>query len=128
MAWSKPPQALVELFTESLPDDPGVEPRKVFGLPSAFVNGVMFAGVFQDSVFARLPPDLRATLERDYGAKVLEPMPGRPMKAYLVLPDDIVADEGRLSAALQVAFLLTAALPPKVRKPKAPKAKKPAKA
>ena len=68
MAWSKPPQALIELFSESLPDDPGVEPRKVFGLPSAFVNGVMFAGVFQDSVFARLPPDLWATLEREMGA------------------------------------------------------------
>jgi len=121
MAWSKPPQALIELFSESLPDDPGVEPRKVFGLPSAFVNGVMFAGVFQDSVFARLPPDLWATLERDYGAKTLEPMPGRPMRAYLVLPDDVVADEGRLSAALQAAFLLTAALPPKEKKSKTPR-------
>jgi TfoX/Sxy family transcriptional regulator of competence genes len=118
MPWSKPPQALVELFTESLPDDPGVQRRKMFGLPSAFVNGVMFAGVFQDSMFARLPLELAATLERDYGATAFEPMPSRPMKAYLVLPDDILADEDELAAALSAAFLHTAALPPKVSKPK----------
>ena len=100
----------------------------MFGLPSVFVNDQMFAGVFQDAVFARVPPEMRASLERDFGAKALEPMPGRQMAAYLVLPDDIVADESRLSDAMKAAFQYTATLPPKVKKPRAPKAKKTGKA
>jgi TfoX/Sxy family transcriptional regulator of competence genes len=121
MAWSKPPQALIELFAESLPDEPGVQRRKMFGLPCAFVNGVMFAGVFQDTMFARLPPDLAEAFERDYAAEVLEPIAGRPMKAYRVLPDDVIADEDRLAEVLATAFRHTALLPPKAPKPKAPR-------
>ena len=34
MAWEKAPRALVELFAESLPDDPRIERRKMFGYPA----------------------------------------------------------------------------------------------
>jgi len=119
MAWTKAPQALMDLFTEQLPAEPGVQARKMFGYPAAFVNGNMFAGVFGDGVFARLPPDLRASLERDHGARPFEPMAGRPMKDYLGLPDAVIADEAALAAALQAAFRHTAALPAKVKTPKA---------
>ena len=121
MPWSKPPQTLIDLFTESLPDLPGLERRKMFGLPAAFVNGTMMAGVFQDSIFARLPPELAGRLAQDHGAKPFEPMPGRPMKAYLEMPDEMVADEAQLAELLHAAFLHTATLPPKVKAP--PKAK-----
>lgn len=121
MAWSKPPQALIDLFSESLPDDPGVQRRKMFGMPCAFVNGVMFAGILQDSMFARLPPGLAEAFERDYAAEILEPIAGRPMKAFRVLPDDVVADEHRLAEVLTTAFRHTALLPPRVRKPGAAK-------
>lgn len=117
MAWTKSPQTLVDLFAESLPDDPAVQQRKMFGYPAAFVNGNMFAGLFQDSVFARLPPEVRQPLERDLGARPFEPMAGRPMRDYLALPDDVVADEGEVARLLQAAFLFTAGLPPKAQKP-----------
>lgn len=119
MPWTKAPQALKDLFRESLPDAPGVEARQMFGYPVAFVNGNMFAGVFGDGIFARLPPDLRASLERDHAARPFEPMAGRPMKDYLAVPDAVVADETALAAALAAAFSHTAALPAKIKKPKA---------
>jgi TfoX/Sxy family transcriptional regulator of competence genes len=118
MAWTKAPQALMDLFVESLPDAPGLTSRKMFGYPAAFVHGNMMAGVFGDGVFARLPADLRAHLERDHAARPFEPMAGKPMKDYLGLPEAIVADEGRLAEVLAAAYRATAALPPKAEKPK----------
>ena len=128
MPWTKPPQALIDLFTESLPDLPGLERRRMFGLPAAFVNGTMLAGVFQDSIFARLPPEIAERLTQDEGAKAFEPMPGRPMKAYLEMPDEVVADETRLAEMLHAAFTHTATLPPKVKAPPSARAKAKAKA
>ena len=125
MTWTKAPQALVELFAESLPDDARIERRRMFGYPVAFVNGNLFAGLFGDSVFARMPPERWEALEREHGANALEPMPGRISRRYLGLPDAIVADEGALAEALAAAFVFTVALPPKVKKP--PKARPPSK-
>ncbi|MFI4973039.1 MAG: TfoX/Sxy family protein [Caulobacterales bacterium] len=113
--WTKAPQSLVDLFTESLPDDPRIERRKMFGYPSAFVNGNMFAGVFQDQVFARLGPDERARLEAAHGPLPFEPMPGRPMKDYTRLPDDVLEDEAEVAATLARAFGFSAALPAKMK-------------
>jgi hypothetical protein len=117
MTWTKAPQALIELFAESLPDDASIQRRRMFGYPVAFVNGNMFAGLFGDSVFARMPPERWKALEREHGANAFEPMPGRISRRYLGLPDAIVADEGALAEALAAAFIFTAALPPKVKRP-----------
>jgi len=86
------------------------------------VNGNMFAGVFGDGVFARVPAELRAALEQEHNAKPFEPMAGRPMKDYLGLPDAVIADETALAEALRAAFLHTAALPPKTKAPRTAKA------
>lgn len=114
MEWIKSPQGLIDLFTESLPDDPRLERRKMFGYPVAFVHGNMGAGLFGDRVFARLSDQDRATLPG--GGDYFEPMPGRPMKAYAVIPDVVVADEARLAEVLAAAVRFTAALPPKAKK------------
>ena len=116
MAWTKAPQGLVELFAESLPDDPRIERRKMFGYPAIFVGGNMCAGLFQDRMFARLAPADADALPG--GAQPFEPMPGRPMKGYALIPDDILADEDRLTATLAKAVAFTAALPPKEKKAK----------
>ena len=122
MAWTKAPQGLMALFTESLPNAPTVQARKMFGYPAAFVNGNMFAGVFGDGMFARVPPDLRAALVRDHGARPFEPMPGRPMKDYLGVPEAVIADKEALAETLAAAFRHTASMPPKARPPKKGKA------
>jgi hypothetical protein len=117
LTWAKSPQSLVDLFTECLPDDPRLERRKMFGYPAVFVGGHLATGLFQDRVFARLADEDRARLPG--GGDYFEPMPGRPMKAYAVIPDDIVADEAALAEVLAKAVGFTASMPPK-----APKAKR----
>lgn len=117
MSWVKAPQSLIDLFDESVPDDPRLERRKMFGYPAVFVGGNLATGLFQDRVFARLSDEERARLPG--GGDYFEPMPGRPMKAYAVITDDIVADELALAEVLARAVSFTASLPPK-----APKAKK----
>ncbi|HLK23168.1 MAG TPA: TfoX/Sxy family protein [Caulobacteraceae bacterium] len=111
MAWTKSPQSLIDLFAESLPDDPRIERRKMFGYPAIFVGGNMCAGLFQDRMFARLSDSDANALPG--GAQPFEPMPGRPMRGYALIPDDILADEERLAATLAKAVSFTAALPPK---------------
>lgn len=117
MAWAKSPFWLVEMFDACLPQSAGVERRKMFGYPAAFVNGNMFAGLFEDSAMARLPPGSRAELEAG-GAKPFEPMPGRPMQAYLTFPETVLEDEAEMSRLLADAFRFTAAMPAKVKAPR----------
>ena len=118
MAWTKAPQSLIDLFDACLPDGPGLERRKMFGYPCAFVNGNMCAGLLQDIAFARLPPGLHAELDAEFGVRHFEPMPGRPMKAYVVLPEEVLDDEERFSAVLAAAYVFTSALPVKEKKPR----------
>src|SRR5579871_347366 len=119
MPWMKAPQSLVDLFGESLPDDPRVERRKMFGYPAAFVQGNMAAGVFQDRIFARLSPEDRAALPG--GGEDFAPMEGRPMRVYVLIPDDVLADEAALAAALANAVAFTATLAPKERPARKPR-------
>lgn len=111
MAWTKSPQSLIDLFAECLPDDPRVERRKMFGYPAIFVGGNMCAGLFGDRMFARLSPEDRAALPG--GGEDFAPMEGRPMKGYVLIPDDILADEAALAKSLTQAIAFTASLPPK---------------
>ena len=121
MEWTKSPQGLIDLFSECLPDDPRLERRKMFGYPAVFVHGNMCAGVFHDRVFARLSPADRAALPG--GGEDFSPMPGRPMKGYTLIPDDVIADEAALGAELAKAVSFTATLPAKEKKPAKKKAK-----
>jgi TfoX/Sxy family transcriptional regulator of competence genes len=114
MEWIKSPHGLIDLFAECLPDDPRLERRKMFGYPAAFVHGNMCAGLFGDRVFARLSDADKAALPG--GGDYFEPMPGRPMKAYAVIPDEVVADEAVLAEVLAKAVAFTAALPAKEKK------------
>jgi TfoX/Sxy family transcriptional regulator of competence genes len=75
-----------EFFRSILPDDPRMTIRPMFGNISAFVNGNMFAGLFGSDLFVRLSEENRKELLEKKGASCLEPMKGRPMKEYVVLP------------------------------------------
>lgn len=85
----------------------------MFGYPALFVSGNMFAGTFEEKVVARLPEAERERLLKAKRAAPFEPMPGRPMKEYVVVPASIVAKPKELAAWLERAFANAAALPPK---------------
>jgi TfoX/Sxy family transcriptional regulator of competence genes len=82
----KPDQASVALFKSLVPDHPNVTVRPMFGNISAFVNGNMFFGVFGNDLFVRLSAEDQAELLKKNGASKLEPMKGRPMKDYIIMP------------------------------------------
>jgi TfoX/Sxy family transcriptional regulator of competence genes len=129
ISWKKSPPQLVETFHGALPDDPRVERRTMFGCPCAFVRGNMFTGLHQESMILRLPEAERAAMP---GARPFEPLPGRFMREYVVVPPAILASGPELKAWAGKALAYAASLPPKKKaaarcasKPKAGKARKP---
>jgi TfoX/Sxy family transcriptional regulator of competence genes len=123
-AWKKTSPELVATFDKALPTSPSVTRRPMFGYASAFVNGNMFAGTFQDTIVVRLTDTDRAALLKQKGAAPFEPM-GHPMKEYVVVPAGIVAKPKELGAWIERGHRYAMTLPPKGRTKKTP-AKKPA--
>jgi TfoX/Sxy family transcriptional regulator of competence genes len=81
----KPSDETKEFFASIVPDHPAVTVRPMFGQLSAFVNGNMFMGIFGDDVVVRLPEADRAAIAAAGGGP-FEPMAGRPMREYVMLP------------------------------------------
>jgi TfoX/Sxy family transcriptional regulator of competence genes len=114
--WRKSPEALAAAFRAALPAGPRVERRQMFGYPAAFVNGNLAAGLHQEQVIVRLPEAERKVLLAKPGARIFEPMPGRPMTEYVVLPPGLVAKAPALRSWIFKAVAYTRALPPKVKR------------
>jgi TfoX/Sxy family transcriptional regulator of competence genes len=73
-------------FRTVVPDDARVTVRPMFGSVAAFAGGQMFMCLFGDELFFRLGEPERVELLAAGGGP-LEPMPGRPMREYVALPD-----------------------------------------
>src|SRR6266571_7957044 len=86
MSFPKPDEDSKAFFDSLVPDDPRVQSRPMFGNRAAFVNGNMFLALFGSQVAVRLSDTDRAELLEQPGASAFEPMPGRAMKEYVVLP------------------------------------------
>jgi TfoX/Sxy family transcriptional regulator of competence genes len=113
MEWKKSPPALIAAFEKAAPKDPRAVRRPMFGYPALFVNGNMFAGTFQDKVVVRLADADRARLLEEKGAAPFEPMPGRAMKEYVVLPRGLVARPASLRSWIERGLAYALTLPPK---------------
>ena len=113
MAWRRSPDALIQLFADALPDDSRIERRKMFGYPCAFIGGNLFAGLHQESFIVRLSEADRTRAKAQHGARSFEPMPGRAMREYVVLPDAILTDRRKLSSWLRRALDYAGGLPAK---------------
>ncbi len=101
------------LFHSLVAMDARLEPRTMFGQPAAFVRGHLCLGAFGNDVFLRLSPADVERAGRLKGARPFEPMPGRPMRGYQIVPMATLreARAGRDWVGRAVAFTLT--LPPK---------------
>ena len=116
--WQPAPNALVRRFETALQSVPAAHMRKMFGYPAAFINGHMLSALFQDNMIVRLSPDDRTSLLQHPGAKPFEPMPGRAMREYVVLPSPILNSSKELGGWLRKAEAYVGSLPPKAHKPK----------
>ena len=114
----KPTQETKDYFASIVPDHPAVSIRPMFGQLSAFVNGNMFMGIFGEDILVRLPEEDRNEVI-GAGGRVFEPMQGRPMREYVVLPDAWRNDPKQVGEWAARSLDHADALPPK--QPKARK-------
>ena len=111
-SFDKSPPELVERFAAVLDRYPDAERKKMFGYPAAFVGGNMATGLFADSWVVRLPDD-EIEPAKAGGATAYEPMPGKPMKAFVVIPPADVDDDARISGWVERGLAHAASMPAK---------------
>ncbi len=116
---SKSPPELVERFNTLAELVPEAARRLTFGFPSCTFAGNMFMGIHEDRFIVRLAPADRELIARESGANVFEPMPGKPMKEYMVIPTTVLATEDAETWVLK-SFDYVRTLPPKIASPKRP--------
>jgi len=115
MKWIKASEKIIEKFEKIIPDLQGLEKRKMFGYPVTFINGNMFIGVHGNSIILRLPDNDRKEFLNLKSAKQFEPMPGRPMKEYVIIPEWMFEDKPILNRWIDKSFEYTSGLPFKLK-------------
>jgi len=98
----------MDLFQSLVPKDDRVTVRPMFGNISAFANGNMF--------FVRLSSEDQLELLKNKGSSMLEPMKGKPMKDYVVLPNTWRARPETLRSWISKSLEWSSKLPPKKAK------------
>jgi hypothetical protein len=111
-SFDKSPPELVDRFAAVMDGFPEAERRKMFGYPAAFVGGNMATGLFADKWVVRLPDD-EIEPAKARGAGAFEPMPGKPMKAFVVIPAGDVADDAAVTAWVERGLALARSMPSK---------------
>ncbi len=123
MKMPKPGEESEAFFRSVVPEAPDVALRPMFGNLAAFVNGNLFTGLFGDGLFVRVAAGDAAKLQRA-GGEPFEPMPGRPMTGYTMLPDAWLRDAKLATRWIEIALEFGRALPPKQPKPAKPPKKR----
>ena len=118
MKMPKPGAPDKELFDRLMPEAPGVTRRPMFGQLAGFVNGNMFLCLFGDRIAVKLSEEQAAKLLAVEGAGPFEPMEGRPMKGYVILPKAWHQGDERASAWVEKSLAYVGGLPPKAKKKK----------
>lgn len=90
----------------------------MFGYPVCVLSGNMFMGLHEDSFILRLAEADRAEFLGRYDARLFEPMPGRPMKEYIVVPPSLVYDDAIISEWVRRSRTRAEQLPAKKPKKK----------
>ena len=111
-SFSKSPPALVERFGAVLDGFPDVTRKQMFGYPAAFVGGNMATGLFADTWVVRLPAN-EIEPAKAAGARSFEPMPGKAMKAFVVIPAADVDDDVAIRRWVERGIALAASMPAK---------------
>ena len=118
MKWQKPSQQLIDTFNCIVPEGTSIEKRKMFGYPCSFVNNNMFMGLYQEGLFLRLSEQDRERFLQLEKAQRFEPMPGRIMKEYVVVPSWMIKETTLLQDWVKRSLEYVSGLPPKVKKKK----------
>src|SRR5437879_7827926 len=107
-AMPKPSEQAKTAFRALLPKDAAVSLRPMFGNLAAFVNGNMFAGLFGDGMFVRLPDEEAAMVK---GGRPFEPVKGHRMGGYVMVQDDWQSKLAAVKPLVIRALTITRAMP-----------------
>lgn len=122
MEWKKVSTEIAEFIDHELTPF-NCDKKKMFGCPVYFVNNNMFAGVQQDNLFIRLSEkDREEIFALNDEVKSFEPMEGRIMKDYVVLPESVFTQKEFLDQWLNRSYSFVSSLAPKEPKSKKKKA------
>jgi len=102
-----------EVTTSNLPE---AEPRKMFGYSCIFAKGHMFAGLHEASMVLRLPGEQRTEFLRGKGANQFEPMPGRAMREYEIVPSVLLKAPVQLRPWVEKSLAYVSSLPAKPKR------------
>jgi TfoX/Sxy family transcriptional regulator of competence genes len=123
MKMPKPSEQAKAAFTKLVPGDPAITLKPMFGNLAAFVNGNMFAGLFGEDLFVRLP-DAEAQPIMKSGGRPFEPVAGHAMSGYVMVPSTWRKKPDAVRTHITRALTLTRAMPAKAKKPAAAKTKR----
>jgi hypothetical protein len=118
LKWKKSPQELVDFLADAL-HDVECQKRTLFGFPAYFIKGNMFIAAHEDNIIIKIPNERKNDLKKQYReVGDFEPMPGRVMKEYLVIPKNVYSNKEKFSRLLEVSLEYVSSLPPKIKKKK----------
>jgi TfoX/Sxy family transcriptional regulator of competence genes len=121
MEWKKVTPELKKLLETSM-ESLACDKKSMFGAPTYFKNGNMFAGIHGDSIIVRLSgKDIKEVLKTHQQIRPFEPVTGRFMKEYLALPKSVYSDKELLANLLNRAYQYASSLPAKKPKNRPPK-------
>jgi len=114
--WKPAPAEAVAAFEAATSSLPGAELRKMFGYSCVFAKGNMFAGLHEAGMILRLPDMQRTEFLRLKGAEQFEPMPGRVMREYVVVPKMLLKAPKELRDWVEKSLAYVSSLPAKPKK------------
>lgn len=124
MSMPRPDEEIKQFFAAVMPSDPHIHIRPMFSNLAGFINGNMFVGLYGQRIFIRLPEDERSLLIEQEGASLFPPMPGKPMKEYVTIPEPWHETPDTITAWIEKSLQWVAAMPEKVPAKKKPSTKK----
>ncbi|MEU2913326.1 TfoX/Sxy family protein [Streptomyces massasporeus] len=105
-------EGLAERIRERLGTDPRIAEKRMFGGIAFLFQGNMAVGVTGDDLMVRVGPDATDAALARPGARIFD-MTGRPMRGWVVIAGEAVAEDDALSAWVEDGQAFAASLPPK---------------
>ena len=120
MGWRRASEGLTGLLEARLATASCLR-AMMFGCPVFTQGGHIVAGVFGNTVFLHLSPaDCRLIRVATDEVSLFEPLPGRPMREYVTVPDSLCGDHEFFALWLGRAIEYVASLPPKAARSRRP--------
>jgi predicted DNA-binding protein (MmcQ/YjbR family) len=100
-----------EILDSILLEVPEVEPGQAFGYPAYYVNGKMFACLYEDGVAVKMPPEAVEELKRQEGVFEFRPMDKHVMKQWVLIkrdsPRGYLDDRDKLMTSIEYVFSIS---------------------